>query len=49
LIPNLAWAVPLALLWRLITYYPYLFIGVFLIPGWLKRVFPLETKYKVVK
>jgi len=49
LIPNLAWAVPLALLWRLITYYPYLFIGVFLIPGWLKRVFPAETRYKVVK
>ncbi len=42
-------AVPLALLWRLLTYYPYLFIGAFLIPGWVKRVFPSETHYKVVK
>ncbi|MBZ0241654.1 MAG: flippase-like domain-containing protein [Bacteroidales bacterium] len=49
LIPNIVWAVPLALLWRLITYYPYLFIGVFLIPGWVKKVFPPAPKYKVIK
>ena len=49
LIPNIVWAVPLALLWRLLTYYPYLFIGAFLIPGWVKRVFPPTSKYKVVK
>ncbi len=29
----------LALLWRLISYYPYLFIGTLILPGWLKRVY----------
>ena len=29
----------LASLWRLISYYPYLFIGIFLLPRWLRRVF----------
>ncbi len=29
----------LALLWRLISYYPYLFIGVVLLPRWIKKVF----------
>lgn len=28
-----------ALLWRLFTYYPYLFIGVIVLPGWLRRVY----------
>ena len=28
-----------ALLWRLISYYPYLFIGALILPGWLKRVY----------
>jgi uncharacterized protein (TIRG00374 family) len=27
----------LAILWRLISYFPYLFIGAFLLPRWLKR------------
>lgn len=27
----------LALLWRLISYYPYLFIGAFLLPKWIKK------------
>jgi uncharacterized membrane protein YbhN (UPF0104 family) len=48
LIPNIVWAVPLALLWRLLTYYPYLFIGAFLIPRGVKRVFPPASKYKVI-
>jgi hypothetical protein len=39
LIPNLSWAVPLALIWRLITYYPYLFLGSVILPGWIKRVY----------
>ncbi|MBI2968639.1 MAG: flippase-like domain-containing protein [Bacteroidetes bacterium] len=30
----------LALFWRLIAYYAYLFIGVVLLPAWLKRVLP---------
>lgn len=29
----------LAVLWRLISYYPYLFMGVFVLPNWLKRVY----------
>jgi uncharacterized protein (TIRG00374 family) len=32
-----------ALLWRLITYYPYLFIGSFVLPNWLKRVYANNT------
>ncbi|MEO0640442.1 MAG: hypothetical protein AAFY70_11995, partial [Bacteroidota bacterium] len=28
-----------ALLWRLVTYYPYLLIGVPLLPAWLRRVY----------
>lgn len=39
LIPNLSWVVPLALLWRLISYYPYLFIGAIILPRWVNRVF----------
>jgi hypothetical protein len=31
-----------ALLWRLISYYPYLFIGALILPGWLKRVYRKE-------
>lgn len=29
----------LALLWRLISYYPYLFIGAILLPRWVKKVY----------
>ncbi len=29
----------LALLWRAISYYPYLFIGALILPGWLQRVY----------
>lgn len=47
-IPNEAWYAPLALFWRLISYYPYLIIGVILLPIWIKRVFRKEKKYKVV-
>ncbi|MGB0402498.1 MAG: lysylphosphatidylglycerol synthase transmembrane domain-containing protein [Salibacteraceae bacterium] len=28
-----------ALLWRIFTYYPYLFIGVIVLPGWIRRVY----------
>lgn len=38
-IPNLNWVIPLALLWRLISYYPYLFIGAIILPRWVNRVF----------
>jgi glycosyltransferase 2 family protein len=38
-LPYAEIAVLLALLWRLITYYPYLIIGVIILPRWLKRSF----------
>ena len=28
----------LVVFWRLISYYPYIFIGAFVLPKWLKRV-----------
>jgi uncharacterized protein (TIRG00374 family) len=30
---------PLAILWRLISYYPYIFIGVLVLPVWIRRVY----------
>ncbi|MFH1000798.1 MAG: lysylphosphatidylglycerol synthase transmembrane domain-containing protein [Bacteroidota bacterium] len=48
LIPNLSWVYPLALLWRLITYYPYLFIGAIILPRWVNRVFK-KTNYRSIK
>jgi uncharacterized protein (TIRG00374 family) len=39
IIPNIEWAVPLALMWRLISYYPYLLIGTIILPRWLRKVF----------
>ena len=32
------------LLWRLLTYYNYLFIGAFLVPRWIKKSFNTKTK-----
>jgi hypothetical protein len=29
----------MAFLWRLVSYYPYLFMGVFVLPKWIKRVY----------
>jgi len=48
-IPNASWYAPLAIFWRLITYYPYLFIGAILLPIWIKRVFRKEKSYKEIK
>lgn len=36
----------LATLWRLISYYPYLFIGPILLPGWINRVFKKSPEIK---
>lgn len=47
-IPNASWYTPLAILWRLITYYPYLFIGAVLLPIWIKKVFRKDKKYKKI-
>ncbi len=38
-IGNASLTVTLALLWRLISYYPYLFVGFIVLPRWIKRVF----------
>jgi uncharacterized protein (TIRG00374 family) len=32
----------LALLWRVVSYYPYIFIGAIILPNWVKRVFNLK-------
>jgi uncharacterized membrane protein YbhN (UPF0104 family) len=32
-------SIAMALIWRLITYYSFLFIGVMIIPGWIARKF----------
>ena len=34
----------LALLWRIISFYPYLFIGAIILPGWLNRVYSKAKK-----
>lgn len=38
-IPSAGLAVTLALIWRLISYYPYLFLGVYLFPRWVNSHF----------
>lgn len=37
-------AIIIALIWRLITYYPYLIIGVIVFPRWLRAKFPIKKK-----
>jgi len=49
LIPNKAWITTLAIFWRLISYYPYLFAGVIILPIWIRHVYKKSKKYKVVK
>ena len=39
-------AIILAVLWRLFTYYPYLFIGAIVLPNWIQRVY---LKRKLIK
>lgn len=34
----LGFAATMAVLWRLVTYYPYLFIGAVMVPRWIRRV-----------
>ncbi|MFT5336763.1 MAG: hypothetical protein ACJAY8_001467 [Sphingobacteriales bacterium] len=40
---DLAFVGALALVWRLMTYYPYLFVGVIILPKWLKRTAKKKT------
>jgi len=39
-------SIAMAIIWRLISYYPYLFIGAIILPGWIERKFikPLSKK-----
>lgn len=39
-------AIIVALIWRLITYYPYLVIGVIIFPRWLREKFPIKKASK---
>jgi hypothetical protein len=39
-------ALAIAIIWRIISYYPYLIIGAFLIPGWIERNFIKPDKEK---
>lgn len=34
----------MGLMWRIISYYPYLFIGAIILPGWLKRVYSAKHR-----
>ncbi|MBS9768881.1 MAG: flippase-like domain-containing protein [Flavobacteriaceae bacterium] len=43
-IPGTGVAVGIALLWRLITYYPYLIIGAIMLPRWIKAKFGKNSK-----
>jgi len=47
-IPDASWFAPLAILWRVISYYPYLFIGAVILPIWLRRVFKNDIFYKEI-
>lgn len=38
------YSAPLALLWRLLSYYPYLILGIIVLPRWLKRVYSNKSK-----
>ena len=42
-LPSAGVAIAMAMLWRLITYYPYLFAGVLIVPRWLAKAFRQEA------
>ena len=43
----LGFAVVMALIWRLVSYYPYLFIGAIMLPRWLSGKFSSKRKAKI--
>ncbi|MBN4065828.1 flippase-like domain-containing protein [Candidatus Amoebophilus asiaticus] len=43
-VENSALWAPLTFFWRFLTYYPYLIIGAFILPRWLKRVYRKEPE-----
>ena len=48
-IPGTSWGATLAIFWRLISYYPYLFMGVVILPIWVKRVYKKTKKYEKIE
>ena len=48
-LPNAGVAVAMAILWRLISYYPYLFVGAFIVPRWVARSFGKKTSHAKTK
>ena len=38
-LPSAGVAIAIAMLWRLITYYPYLFVGALIVPKWITKHF----------
>ena len=48
-IPNASWGTTLAIFWRLISYYPYLFIGVIILPVWVRRVYKKTKRYERIR
>ncbi len=47
-IPGASWGITLAVVWRFISYYPYLFIGVIILPIWIKKTVKKNKKYKKI-
>lgn len=45
-LPSAGVAIAMAILWRLISYYPYLFVGAFIVPRWIARNFGKSSKKK---
>ena len=43
-LPGAALAVAIAIIWRLISYYPYLLIGIWIVPRWIARNFRKSPK-----
>lgn len=39
-------ALAIAIIWRIISYYPYLIIGALIVPGWIERKFIIPSKKK---
>lgn len=42
-LPSAGVAIAMAILWRLISYYPYLFVGAFIVPKWVQKHFGSST------
>lgn len=48
-LPSAGVAIAMAILWRLITYYPYLFVGAFIVPKWIGKHFGSRTDKNKIK